>query len=117
MRGSAWDEDVEHFFKSINPHLRGEGPFIKLDLLEYLVEGPAGPHTASIIAVRLRIKPERVREALDHLVKARVVVKDSHGDGFRFAPTSDMEKPLRRFMELYRTTLGRLRVIERILGW
>lgn len=112
----SWTEELEAFFQRVNPDLRGEAPFIRLDVLEYFHARQGVVCKDQEIARELRMKMDRLRTHLDYLVGAQLLRREA-GDAFKFEPGPSELPVVRRFFDFYRTPRGRLRVIERILGW
>ncbi len=112
----SWTEELEAFFQRVNPDLRGEAPFIRLDVLEYFHARPGVVCKGEDISRELRIKMDRLRSHLDYLVGTQILRREEE-NGFRFEPEPSDLPVVKRFFDFYRTPRGRLRVIERILGW
>ena len=69
----SWTEELEAFFQRVNPDLRGEAPFIRLDVLEYFHARPGVVCKGEDISRELRIKMDRLRSHLDYLVGTQIL--------------------------------------------
>lgn len=110
---SAWDQEMESFFNKIIPEVSGDAPFLCLDLLEALDRAESGSMNLERISTVIKKPRASVEKTLRFLLGLKIINKNT--DQSYLLCRENLT--LKRFIYIYRTPSGRLKIVEKILGF